>query len=167
MTKATTGQPDVHRIVFLDRDVFRVPFPPLSFPNEWIEYPATSPSQVVERLRDATVAITDGVPIDRKTIEQAPHLGLIAVAATGYDGIDLDACAERDITICNIRDWAISVPEHVFALALALRRQLPAYREAVRAGEWQRSDAYAIVLEPLPLALSGTMLGLIGHGVKT
>lgn len=165
----TTSQPTArqtgsHRIVFLDHGVFRVPFPPLSFPHEWVEHAATSSDQVAERLRDATIAITDGVPITRATIKASRDLCLIAVAATGYDGIDLDACAEHDITVCNIRDWAVSVPEHVFALTLALRRQLPAYRDTVQAGEWQRSDAYALVLDPLPLALAETTLGLIGHG---
>lgn len=152
------------RIVFLDRGVYRVPFPPLSFPHAWIEFDATTPDEVADRLREATVAITDGVPVTRETIAQAPRLRLIAVAATGYDHIDLAACAERDITVCNIRDWAVSVPEHVFALILALRRRLIPYREAVRAGEWQRTDAYALVLDPLPLALAGTTLGLVGHG---
>lgn len=152
------------RIVFLDRGVFRVPFPSLSFPHVWIDHAETAPDEVAERLRDASVAITDGVPITRETIEGAPQLRLIAVAATGYDHIDLDACDERDITVCNIRDWSVSVPEHVFALILALRRQLIPYREAVRAGEWQRSGAYALVLDPIPLALTGTTLGLVGHG---
>lgn len=142
------------------------PFPPLSFPNEWIEYPATSPRRVrsssdygTRPLRSPTACRSTGRRSNRRrTIE------LIAVAATGYDGIDLDACAERDITICNIRTRAISVPEHVFALALALRNGAPAYREAVEQGGnapmptpscWSRCH----------LPLSGTMLGLIGHGV--
>ncbi|MGC4192490.1 MAG: D-2-hydroxyacid dehydrogenase [Thermomicrobiales bacterium] len=153
------------RIVFLDRGVFRVPFPPPSFPHVWIEYPATAPGEVAGRLREATVAITDGVPIVRETIDQCPHLRLIAVAATGFDHIDLAACAERDITVCNIRNWSVSVPEHVFALILALRRQVFPYREAVSVGKWQRSDAYALVLDPIPIALTGTTLGLVGHGV--
>ncbi|MGC4107580.1 MAG: D-2-hydroxyacid dehydrogenase [Thermomicrobiales bacterium] len=156
--------PETPRIVFLDRGVYRVPFPTPSFPHAWIEYAATTPDEVAERLRDATVAITDGVPITRGTIESCPQLRLIAVAATGYDHIDLAACAERDITVCNIRNWSVSVPEHVFTLMLALRRQLIPYREAVQAGEWQRTDAYALVLDPLPLALTGTTLGLVGHG---
>jgi glycerate dehydrogenase len=154
----------IPRIVFLDRGVFRVPFPPLSFRHTWIEHAATSADQVAARLVDATVAITDGVPITRETIEQAPGLRLIAVAATGYDHIDLAACAERDITVCNIRNWSVSVPEHVFTLMLALRRQVLTYRAAVSAGEWQRSEAYALVLDPIPLALNGTTLGLVGHG---
>ncbi|MGB3328006.1 MAG: NAD(P)-dependent oxidoreductase [Thermomicrobiales bacterium] len=161
----TVPAEDLPRIVFLDRGVFHVPFPAPAFDHAWVEYAATSNDDVVDRLRDATVAITDGVPISRATIEASPRLRLIAVAATGYDQIDLAACADHDITVCNVRDWAVSVPEHVFALMLALWRQLPSYQRAIAAGEWQRSPAYAVVLDPLPLALTGSTLGLVGYGV--
>ena len=154
----------VHRIAFLDRGVFKVAFRPPAFAHEWRDYPHTSAEEVGERLQEATIAITDGVPISAETIAGAPDLQLIAVAATGYNHIDLDACRERGITVCNIRDWSISVPEHVFALILALRRQLALYTGAVRAGAWQQSPAYAHVLEPIPRTLAGSTLGLIGHG---
>jgi glycerate dehydrogenase len=66
--------------------------------------------------------------------------------------------------VCNVREWSVSVPEHVFALMLALRRQLPAYQQAVSAGRWQASPTYGFLLEPLPITLSGTSLGIIGYG---
>jgi glycerate dehydrogenase len=86
------------------------------------------------------------------------------VAATGVDGIDLEACRRRGIAVSNVRDWAVSVPEHVFALILALRRNLIAYHEAIQGGAWQRSSGYLVQLEPVPQALSGATLGIIGHG---
>ncbi len=153
-----------HTIVFLDRDAFKVNFRSPDFPHVWRAYPHTHTGQVAERLREATIAITDGVPITAKTIATSPRLQLVAVAATGFNLIDLDACRERGIAVCNIRDWSISVPEHVFALILALRRQLAEYATAVRAGAWQHSSSYALVLAPIPRALAGSKLGLIGYG---
>ncbi|MGI8404048.1 MAG: D-2-hydroxyacid dehydrogenase [Thermomicrobiales bacterium] len=156
--------PETHKIVFLDRDAFKVEFHSPGFPHEWRTYPRTNPDQVIARIRDASIVITDGVPITAASIDTAPHLRLIAVAATGYNHIDLEACRRRGIVVCNVRDWSISVPEHVFALILALRRQSAEYATAIRAGAWQRSPSYALVLEPIPRALAGSTLGLIGHG---
>jgi len=46
---------------------------------------------VVDRLSNATIAITNKVPIRRASLEQLPNLKMIAVAATGYDVIDVEA----------------------------------------------------------------------------
>ncbi|WP_202630404.1 NAD(P)-dependent oxidoreductase [Deinococcus alpinitundrae] len=78
--------------------------------------------------------------------------------------MDVAACHERGVAVCNICDWSVSVPEHVFALLLALRRQLPRYQRAVAAGQGQASLTYGFVLPPLPVTLSGSVMGLIGYG---
>jgi FtsP/CotA-like multicopper oxidase with cupredoxin domain len=68
---------------------------------------------------------------------------MIAIPATGYDAFDIDACAERGIIVCNVRGYAINtVPEHTFALILALRRSLPGFRQDVIAGKWQEADQF-------------------------
>ena len=65
---------------------------------------------------------------------------MIAVAATGVDVVDLDYCRQNDITVSNIPHYTQhSVPEHVFMLILALRRNLIAYHTAVQAGAWPKS----------------------------
>ena len=70
-----------------------------------------------------------------ETLAQLPKLRLIAVAATGTDIVDKEYCRVKGITVVNIRDYAFNtVPEHVFALIFALRRNLIAYREDVRNG---------------------------------
>src|SRR5690349_16049107 len=109
------------RIVFLDRDTMgpgvRVTRP--RFTHEWTEHPATAPDQVAERLARAAIAVTNKTPIRAPDLAQLPQLKLIAVAATGYDMIDLDACRERGIVVCNVRGYAVNtVAEHAFALIL-------------------------------------------------
>ena len=70
------------------------------------------------------------------TLAQLPDLKMIAVAATGYDVIDIAYCRERGIAVANIRNYAVhTVPEHAFALILALRRNLFAYRADVERGQ--------------------------------
>jgi glycerate dehydrogenase len=154
----------MEKVVFLDRSAVRAELRRPRFDHQWREYPDTSQQQVVERLKDATIAITDRVPLGEAQLTQLPELRLIAVAATGVDGIDVEACSRRGIAVSNVRNWSISVPEHVFALILALRRNLPGYHELVMSGAWQKSHSYTLIQEPIPLSLCGGTLGIIGYG---
>ena len=118
----------------------------------------------MNRLKDATIAIVNKVPIRRPALERLPALRLIAVAATGTDNIDVAAARERGVVVSNIRDYAIhTVPEHTFALILALRRSIAAFREDVRAGEWQRSGQFCFFNHPIN-DLHGATLGIVGEG---
>lgn len=154
-------------IVFLERDtiapavVIRRP----SFAHIWRDYDRTTPEQLVERLKDADIALVNKVKFQRPAIETLPKLKLIAVAATGTDNIDLKACAERGVTVSNIRGYALhTVPEHAFALILALRRSLFGYRRDVVNGEWQKAAQFCFFNHPIN-DLNGQRLGIIGEGV--
>ena len=127
----------MHRIVFLDRQSLKAEVRRPAFPHSWEDHEQTLEPDVAARLAQATIAITNKVPIRRSTLEQLPHLKMIAVAATGYDVIDIDACRERGVSVANIRNYAVhTVPEHTFAMIFALRRNLIAYREDVLRGRW-------------------------------
>jgi glycerate dehydrogenase len=154
------------RIVFLDRDTIgpgitvRRP----GFEHEWIEYGKTASDQVADRLRGAEIAITNKVRIGRVALAGMPQLRMIAVAATGVDVIDLDACRERRIVVSNVRGYAThTVPEHAFALILALMRNLPQYRAEVLDGRWQREGQFSFFNRPIR-DLAGATLGVIGCG---
>jgi glycerate dehydrogenase len=115
-------------------------------------------------LRGAQIAISNKVPLSRASLEQLPELHFIAVAATGTNNVDLAYCRERGIPVSNIRGYAVhSVPEHVFALTLALRRNLMAYREDLIIGAWQKSPTFCHLGAPLH-DLAGSALGIIGYG---
>lgn len=154
------------RIVFLDRDTLapevRVRVP--GFDHAWRDHAQTTPEQVVERARDAHVVITNKVPIDAEAIVRLPNLSLIAVAATGVDRIDVEACRHRGIVVSNIRGYAVhAVPEHTFALIFGLRRNLFGYREAVIGGRWQEAEQFCFFDYPID-DLHGSRLGIIGAG---
>ncbi|GGY88830.1 D-2-hydroxyacid dehydrogenase [Pseudoduganella plicata] len=151
-------------IVFLDRASLVANVRRPAFVHAWTEYDATTAAQAAERLRGAAIAITNKVPLRADTLAQLPDLKLIAVAATGTDIVDLAAARERGIVVCNIRDYAYAaVPEHTFALILALRRNLLAYRADVEAGAWQRSPRFCLFDHPIR-DLHGSRLGLVGFG---
>lgn len=154
----------MERIVFLDRDSVRADFRSPSFPHHWQDFPMTQAADVIDRLRDATIAVTNKVALRRQTLEQLPQLRMIAVAATGIDCVDAAYCRERGIIISNVRHYAPhSVPEHVFTLLLALRRNLLAYHEDVRAGGWQKSRVFCLLDHPIR-ELHDSTLGIIGYG---
>ena len=155
------------RIVFLDRATLapQIRLRAPAFAHTLVEHDDTTPAQVVERLAGASIAILNKVQISAETLEQLPQLRLIAVAATGTDCIDKAACAARGVAVANIRGYAINtVPEHAFALILALRRNLVAYRDSVLAGRWQASGRFCYFDFPIR-DLAGARLGIIGEGV--
>lgn len=152
------------RVVFLEKDSIRATVRRPSFPHTWIEYDKTAPEQTLDRLKDATIVITNKVKLTGELLAQLPKLRLIAEAATGTDNIDLAWCREHKLPVTNIRGYAVdTVPEHVFMLLLALRRQLPAYRTDVAAGKWQQSPMFCFFDHPIR-DLRGTTLGLFGQG---
>ncbi len=155
------------KIVFLDRDTvspdttLRAP----TFAHEWVQYPRTSATEAAERIVDADIVIVNKVKLSAETLAQAPRLKLIAVAATGTDNIDLQACQQRGIVVSNVRNYAVhTVPEHTFALIFALRRSICAYRDAVKAGRWQEAAQFCFFDHPIR-DLAGSTLGVIGDGV--
>jgi glycerate dehydrogenase len=152
-------------IVFLDRSTLQATVRRPAFEHTWQEYATTSPAQTLERLRDATIVLTNKAPLRGDLLAQLPKLKMIAVAATGYDVIDVPACRERGIAVANIRNYALhTVPEHAFSLILALRRSLLEYRADVERGRWQEVDQFCFFDHPIR-DLHGSTMGIFGEGV--
>lgn len=153
-------------IVFLDADtlgpdvVMRRP----GSPHGWMEHGKTQVADIVERARDASILIVNKVPLQAPVLEQLPKLRFVAVAATGTDNVDIKACQSRGIGVSNVQAYAVhTVPEHAFALILALRRSLLAYGASVAAGEWQDADQFTLLTHPIR-DLHGSTLGIVGEG---
>ena len=76
--------------VFQDRDAaWR---PALRAGDELVVYDRTAPSDVVERLSNADVAVVNKVLVTDSLLSAVPTLGLVSVTATGVNNVDLDAC---------------------------------------------------------------------------
>jgi len=157
---------DNHKIVFLDRETLapEVTLRRPGFAHTWEEHERTAPDQVVERTHDATIVIDNKVPLRADVLEQLPKLQMIAVTATGTDCIDTDWCAAHGIPVANVTGYATAtVPEHTFALILALRRDLIGYHEAVADGRWQACGQFCFFTQPIQ-ELRGSRLGIFGEG---
>ena len=154
----------MENIVYLEKESIRATVRRPDFAHEWHEYPRTAPEEVFDRIQDASIVITNKVVLSGDLLARLPKLKLIAEAATGTDNIDLAWCRAHGLAVTNIRGYAAdTVPEHVMMLALALRRQLLAYRHDLTAGKWQQSPQFCFFDHPLR-DLHGATIGLIGRG---
>jgi glycerate dehydrogenase len=154
----------MEHIVFLERHSLDAEVRRPAFAHSWAEHGKVEPGEVVPRLERATLAIVNKTALRADAIGRLPGLKFVAVAATGTDNIDVAACRGRGIVVSNIRNYAVhTVPEHTFALILALRRNLIAYREDVARGLWQKSAQFCLSGHPIR-DLHGATLGIFGEG---
>ncbi|OAS20445.1 D-2-hydroxyacid dehydrogenase [Paenibacillus oryzisoli] len=127
-------------------------------------YDRTAPEDIVERIADADIVLTNKTPISADTIRKLDKLTYIGVLATGYNIVDTEAARERGIHVTNVPTYGTpSVAQYVFALLLELCHRVQVHSDAVHAGDWVSSPDFCFVRHPL-MELAGKTLGLIGVG---
>lgn len=137
---------------------------PLRDFGELIVYQTTEPEERLERIRESDIVITNKVVIDAETMDAAPKLKLICVAATGTNNIDLPHAAARGITVKNVAGYSTrSVVQHTFAMALYLLEKLAYCDRSVKSGSWSRSGLFTDLSHPF-YEISGKKWGVIGFG---
>lgn len=114
------------------------------------------------RAADAVLLSTDRITVSVETVRLLDRCRVIVRAGSGVENIDAQACAARGIAVCNVPDAGIDdAAGHVLALALALRRGLPTYRDMLDidpVAGWQWSAA------PLVRRIAGQNFGIVGLG---
>ncbi len=156
----------MHRIVLLDSDTLAgTDLSALQIAGTTLHcYPTTAPADLAERLRDASVVISNKVPLSADSIAGAPALQLICIAATGTNHVDLAAAAARRIPVCNVQDYALgAVPQHAMALLLALNNHIVAQHHAVKTGQWSQSPVFCLHQQPIH-SLQGKVFTVVGYG---
>lgn len=132
--------------------------------SPWQYHHDSTEAEVPERIHTAEVIVSNKVFISRAAIDEAENLKLICVAATGYNNVDLEAAAARNIPVCNVRGYATpSVVQHVFMLMLNQARHFIDYQALVKRSGWQESQFFCPLDFPI-IELCGKTLGIIGHG---
>ena len=127
-------------------------------------YEYTVADEISSRLHNIEVGIVNKARVDATAIAANPNLKFIVLAATGSDNVDLVAAQAHGVAVANIRDYCTpAVVQHVFALILALTRQLSGYQEVISGGAWQRSNTFALFDYPIR-ELTGKKLGIVGYG---
>lgn len=102
------------------------------------------------------ILVTIKKRVDGKLLQGFPNLRMVAVAFTGFDSVDLEACRERGIAVYNVPTYAThSVVELVLGLTFALLRNIPLADQVVRQGEWALAPGQE---------LHGRKVGILGTG---
>lgn len=154
------------KAVFLDRGSFpnhiHIELPPAITDVEIFDN--TPEDQVAQRIKGADIVLTNKVVISAATIEASNELKLVQVMATGTNNVDQAACAQRDIRVQNVAGYStISVPEHTFAMLLALRRNLVSYLNDVKTGKWSTAEYFCFLDYPIK-DLAGATFVILGGG---
>lgn len=127
-------------------------------------YGLTKPEDAAGRIADADVILCNKVPITREIMEKCPNLRYIGLFATGFNNIDIDAAAQKGITVCNAGQYSTNaVAQQVFAYILDHYSRISAYNFAVAQGEWEKSETFSYF--PIPThELAGKTLAIVGFG---
>ncbi len=89
--------------------------------GEIIIYDNTEYKEIIERIKDADIVITNKVIIDRNVIDNAKKLKFIQVAATGTNNVDIKYAESKGIIVKNVVGYSTeSVAQLTFALVLGL-----------------------------------------------
>lgn len=126
--------------------------------NEVIFYSRVDDAEVLkERVREAEVLIIANMPLKGEVIRAAGKLKMISVAFTGVDHVDLEACRERDVLVCNAAGYSTpAVAELTFGLILSLLRNIVPLDKVTREGKTKEGYSQS--------ELRGKTLGIIGVG---
>jgi glycerate dehydrogenase len=127
-------------------------------------YDRSSLSQIEDRCGEADIIITNKTPIDKSIIEASTRLKMIAVTATGFNIVDINAAKEKHIVVCNVPEYGThSVAQHTFALLLELSNHVGKHSQSVKDGKWVNAIDWSYSLTPI-VELKDKMLGIVGLG---
>jgi len=127
-------------------------------------FDVTEASQIAERVQGAEFILINKVRLTGDILRSSPKLKFIGLTATGTDNVDLEVAERSGVAVCNIRAYCTqSIAEHVFGGLLNLTHSLGQYNAAVRAGEWQKSADFCLIIYPIR-ELSAMTLGIVGYG---
>ncbi|MEF8823102.1 MAG: D-2-hydroxyacid dehydrogenase [Desulfohalobiaceae bacterium] len=137
---------------------------PLLELGECAIYDRTPPEEFLDRAKDTQILLTNKAPIASHHLDQLPQLQYIGMLSTGYDVVDVDAAARKNIPVTNVPDYATdSVVQMVFAHILHFTQRASDHSHSVRNGGWSARSDFCYWEYPL-LELSGLTLGIVGPG---
>jgi len=140
------------------------PWTPLEALGALTVYPRTPAREIRKRSLKADILLTNKTPLTARTIAALPHLKFIAVMATGYDVVDLQAASKRNIPVSNVPSYATnSVAQFVLALVLELCHRVSLHDLAVKNGEWIKKKEFCFWKTP-QIELAGLKMGIVGFG---
>ena len=125
----------------------------------------TPDEEIIARGKDADYILVDAIGrLTGNVIGEMKKLRMIHSEGVGYQGIDLQAAAERGIYVCNCKGMNSSaVAEHEIMLMLSCLRSIVCGNRDVLAGrQIHRKEKY--MLEGSLRELADCVIGIVGFG---
>ena len=127
-------------------------------------YNRTSAEDLIKRVQDADMVLTNKCRLKEEELRQLPRLKYIGELATGYNNIDIEYAHRHGIVVSNIPSYSTeSVVQMTFAHIFNITNQVSHYASEVRAGRWSRNPDFCYWDTPLR-ELAGRTLGIVGLG---
>lgn len=126
--------------------------------------PLDDETEIIRRIGDAEVVITNKTPLSRRVFETCPNIKFVTVLATGYNIVDVAAAREHGVTVSNVPSYGTeSVSQFAFALLLEICHHVAHHSREVHDGRWASSPDWCFWDYPL-IELAGKTMGIIGFG---
>lgn len=154
-------------IVILDRDTLgNIDLSGIEVFGNLTSYDVTPQSEVLDRLKNADIVLTNKVILNREILSQLPNLKLICITATGVNNVDLQYAESKNIVVKNVSNYSTqSVAQHTMMLALYMLGKLGYYSSYVRDGKWIDSKTFCHLSESFEMYdLENKKWGIIGLG---
>jgi glycerate dehydrogenase len=127
-------------------------------------YDRTGPEQVMDRIGNAEIVLTNKTVLSEETILKLNHVRYIGVLATGYDVVHVKTAIQQGIIVCNVPSYGTkSVAQMTIALLLELCNHVQIHHDAVQKGEWSSNLDFCFTKTPL-IELDSKTMGIIGLG---
>ncbi|MGC9364039.1 MAG: D-2-hydroxyacid dehydrogenase [Fidelibacterota bacterium] len=132
--------------------------------GDCVMYDRTSPAEVITRAYAAEILIINKVVIGKSEIDRLPKLKYIGLCSTGYNVVDIQTAADRNIVVTNVPAYStLSVAQMAFAHILNLCQHVGGHSLSVKNGEWSQSPDFCYWKFPL-VELQSQTLGIVGFG---
>lgn len=127
-------------------------------------YDRTSPQEVVSRIGNAEIVLTNKTEISGEMMKACPAIKYIGVLATGYNVVDVDTARKLGIAVTNIPTYGTqSVAQFAIAMLLEICCHVAHHDCAVHGGRWTNFADWCFWDMPL-MELQGKTMGIVGLG---
>jgi glycerate dehydrogenase len=124
-------------------------------------YDRTEQAQVLDRIADAEIVLTNKTVLNGEMLCELPHLKYIGVTATGYNCVDIVAAKKLGIRVCNVAGYGtMSVAQQTMAMILSFSNRLAEHNSLEKWASQPDFCYYDFTISDL----EGKTLGLIGFG---
>ena len=153
------------KIVVLDsKTLGNVNFDKLKEFGEVVLYEKTKAEEVEERVKDASIILTNKVVLNKDNLKNAEKLEIICETATGFNNIDTEYAKSKNIAVTNVAGYSTpTVAQHTFATLLHLYDKIGYYDEFVKSGEYSKSGMFTNLDKPFN-DIEGKKWGIVGLG---